>query len=206
MAKQAQKAKKERKPARIEILIRENPSRAIMVALAVLCVVRIGIFLSESGGAGEIPLENLSPWPLPTPIQFKPQLLNLIKQKPEFDKSDYKELASANIFDPKQVLDSRSAAAEAEALYSQADARFKVYLETRKKEDLLAAKNLVGDALLKLPSHFNARDLREKINKEMGLATTAEQAKKIAAQANQSTTGTTPRAVPSPAASPGAQP
>lgn len=206
MAKQAKKAKKERKPTKIEIWARENPSRAVMIALVVLCVLRIGIFLTESGGTAETTTPDLQPWTLPTPIAFSKQLLGLIKPRVEFDKSEYKELASGNIFDPKQVLDSRSAAAEAEALYSQADARYKVYLETKKKEDLLAAKQLVGDALLKLPSHFKARNLRKDIDKELGLQSAEEKAKQIAEQANKPTTGTTTAAVPSPAASPAARP
>lgn len=202
MAKQAKKAKKERKPTGIEILIRENPSRAVMVALTILCVVRIGMFLAETNPPDEPPVPQM-PWPTPTPIEFKKELMNLIKPKPEFDRSEFKELASANMFDPKQVLDSRTAVSESEALFSRADATFKAYEASKKKEDLMAAKNLVSEALVKLPSHFYARQLREKIDKELGVTTAADKAKDFAAKSNRPTTGTTTQATPSPAVSPG---
>lgn len=205
MAKAAKKTKKERKPTRIEIFVRENPSRAVMIALAVLCVIRIGIFLSETNPPDEPPAPP-TPWTMPTPIEFKKQLVELIKPKKPFEESEFRELASANIFDPKQVLDSRTAVGEAEVLYSQADATFKVYQESKKNENLMAAKRLVDDALLKLPSHFYARHLRDKINEELGIVTAAEKAKQIAEKANKPTTGTATAVNPPPAASPEAQP
>ncbi|MCE5228954.1 hypothetical protein LLG95_05080 [bacterium] len=194
MAKQAKKTK-ERKPTRIEIIIRENPARAVVVGLAIVFVLRIGLFLTEANPVADTPAPPQKA-PIPTQIAFGEQLVTLLKPRPAFDQSDFKELETANIFDPKQVLDPGEKARAAEQEFQNAYAAHELYLKTKKKEDLDAAKKAVSKTLAILPSHFLARQLRDKIDKEMGQETAAAEAAALAARGSKQTTGTTTQAPP----------
>ncbi|MEN6625900.1 MAG: hypothetical protein ABFD69_06720 [Candidatus Sumerlaeia bacterium] len=204
MAKQAKKTK-ERKPSKIEIYVRENPARVTLIALGVLLLLRIGLFM---GGESQTatPVERPVPTPLPTPIVFDDNFRKFVMPRPAFDKSSYEILASGNIFDPKQVQDIGGKGKAAEEFYRQAQSAFEKYKQTKNRKDLDDAVENVNKALENLPSHFQARRLRDnEISKALGVVTGAAKAAALAA-GNATTTGTAAAATPAPGAAPEATP
>ncbi len=206
----------ERKPNALVERIKANPRTSIIIVLVILLVARIGLFLAE---AAPVTGEPPAPTPVQLQIQINPQPLDsILLPMPEFRESDYWPLASANMFDPKQVLDSQQIVQQAGQQYEQALREFLSYERNKDPAALERARERIRETLERMPNHYDAQQLRDRINALLNVETapTAEQlAADLATTATAGvaavpTTGTLPAVVGTPqlpgAATPAAPP
>jgi hypothetical protein len=175
MAKKKKKAKarKERKPTKLEELIRNNPSKTLVVLMVVLLVMRIGVFMSQASPSPSPPVSpgvfTINPALNPNdPNNVLVQVRQMLGQKETFEESKYWPLVSAGMFDAKQVRKDAGNEREATRYYNEAAQAFERYRRTGSRADLLDAYELVATHTLQLqPFHLYGRQLRDQIEAEL---------------------------------------
>lgn len=145
-------------------LFKGKAQRLFLAGMAVLLVLRLLLFLGESGyAAGAVPdpqaITKLDAT-FSQDAQTYKDVQKMVQPMVEFSKSEYWVLAQYDMFDPQHVRD-------AERLRAQADSDLLAAQAAFKRGELKQAEALAGQILLRYPGHAATHKLKSAITEKL---------------------------------------